>query len=49
MIKSFHDDDTRRLFERERVPRFRNIESVSAAQPKQERGRGVPQCTALKG
>jgi len=29
MIKSFHDDDTRRLFERERVPHFRNIESVA--------------------
>jgi toxin HigB-1 len=29
MIKSFHDDDTRRLFERERIPRFRNIESVA--------------------
>ena len=29
MIKSFRDDDTRRLFERERVPRLRNIESVA--------------------
>ncbi len=29
MIKSFRDDDTRRLFERERVPRFRNVESVA--------------------
>ncbi len=29
MIKSFHDDDTRRLFERERVPRFRNVESAA--------------------
>ena len=29
MIKSFADDGTRRLFERERVPRFRNIESVA--------------------
>ena len=29
MIKSFRDDDTRSLFERERVPRFRNVESVA--------------------
>jgi len=29
MIKSFRDNDTRRLFERERVARFRNIESVA--------------------
>ena len=29
MIKSFSDDDARCLFERERVPRFRNIESAA--------------------
>ena len=29
MIKSFRDSDTRRLFERERVARFRNIESAA--------------------
>jgi proteic killer suppression protein len=29
MIKTFRDSDTRRLFERERVARFRNIESVA--------------------
>jgi proteic killer suppression protein len=29
MIKSFADDDTCRLFGRERVPRLRNIESVA--------------------
>ena len=29
MIKSFRDDDARRLFGRERVTRFRNIESVA--------------------
>ena len=29
MIKSFRDNDTCRLFERERVARFRNIESVA--------------------
>jgi proteic killer suppression protein len=29
MIKSFRDRDTRRLFERERVARFRNIESAA--------------------
>jgi len=29
MIRAFRDSDTRRLFERERVARFRNIESVA--------------------
>jgi len=29
MITTFRDSDTRRLFERERVARFRNIESVA--------------------
>jgi proteic killer suppression protein len=29
MSKSFKDSDTRRLFERERVARFRNLESAA--------------------
>jgi proteic killer suppression protein len=29
MIRSFKDSDTRRLFERERVARFRNLESAA--------------------
>jgi len=29
MIKSFRDGDTRQLFERKRVARFRNIESAA--------------------